>query len=60
MTCGGKFSAIPPLPPCCIIKNGALVFMEKTLRNEFLRTFENVLECILRKSVEISIFWSSV
>ena len=53
---GGNFSAIPPqasLPPYCVIKNGVLVFMEKTLRNEFLRTFENVLECILRKSVGI-------
>ena len=24
----------------CVIKNGALIFREKTLRNEFLRTFE--------------------
>ena len=39
---GGNFSAIPPqasLPPCCVIKNEALIFREKTLRNGFLRTF---------------------
>jgi hypothetical protein len=46
MTCGGMAETSPPfppqapLPPCCLNKNGALIFREKTLRNGFLRTFE--------------------
>ena len=48
MTCGGMAETSPPfppqapLPPCGVNKNGALIFREKTLRNGFLRTFENV------------------
>ena len=34
----------------------SLIFREKWSCNGFLRTFENILECILRKSVGISIF----
>ena len=40
---GGMTEKLPPqapLPPCCVNKNGALIFREKTIRNEFLRTFE--------------------
>jgi hypothetical protein len=29
--------------PLCVIKDGALIFREKTLRNGFLRTFEGGL-----------------
>ena len=39
---GGNFSAIPPqapLPPCWVIKNGALIFRGKESWNQFLRTF---------------------
>ena len=45
---GGMTEKLPPqapLPPCCVNKNGALIFREKTIRNGFLRTFrraENV------------------
>ena len=37
------------LPPCCVIKNGALILREKRCQNEFLRTFEGGMRMCLRK-----------
>ena len=38
------------LMPLCVIKNEVLIFKEKGCQYEFLRTLEDVRECVRKKS----------